>query len=198
MHPNPKFHWQDKAAIAEFVREIGFGALFASTPHGPRVAMVPAMLEDDRLVFHLARGNALARHLDGAVALYAVAGPDAYVSPDWYGEPDQVPTWNYVSVELEGVVERLDDSELPELIDRLTAEHERRLAKQPWTRAKMSEGLFAKMARAITGYALDIRAWRGTLKLGQNKTAEARTSAAEAIEASGRPAIAHWMRAIGE
>ena len=34
--------------------------------------------------------------------LMAVNGADAYVSPDWYVSPDQVPTWLYQAVHLTG------------------------------------------------------------------------------------------------
>lgn len=197
MHPNTGFHWQDRAAMAEFVEQIGFGALFAQIPDGPRVAHVPAVLENGRLLFHLARGNPLARHIDGLSALYTVGGPDGYVSPDWYGEPDRVPTWNYVAVELEGPVTRLSSDALVAQIDALTAREEGRLDKPAWTRAKMSDGLFEKMTGAIAGFAIEVKAWRGTLKLGQDKSDGARAAAAAAIEASGRPAIAHWMRDFG-
>ncbi|MBC2776431.1 FMN-binding negative transcriptional regulator [Parasphingopyxis marina] len=194
MHPNTRFHWQDREAMADFVRTIGFGTLFAETPDGPRVAHLPGLLEGDRLFFHLANGNALRRHLEGKTALFVITGADAYVSPDWYGEPDHVPTWNYVSVELEGSVAKLSKDELVAGIDALAAEHEGRLEKTPWTRAKMADGLFDKMTGAITGFAMEVKAWRGTIKLGQNQSEQARRGAADAIEANGRAAIAHWMR----
>ena len=34
--------------------------------------------------------------------LLRVNGADAYVSPDWYVSPDQVPTWLYQAVHLTG------------------------------------------------------------------------------------------------
>ncbi|MGP1284088.1 MAG: FMN-binding negative transcriptional regulator [Parasphingopyxis sp.] len=196
MHPNPRFHWQDREAMAELVAQVGFGMVFADTPDGPRVAHVPAILQDGRLLFHLAKGNALTKYLDGRTALFVVNGPDAYVSPDWYGEPDRVPTWNYVAVELEGPVLKLSREELVAQADALSAAQEGRLDKKPWTRAKMRDGLFEKMLGAITGFALEPRAWRGTIKLGQGKPADAVRNAADAIEANGRPAIAHWMRSL--
>lgn len=194
MHPNPRFHWQDREAMAEFVEQVGFGMLFAATPDGPRVAHIPAILQDGRLLFHLAKGNALTKHLEDRTALFVVNGPDAYVSPDWYGEADQVPTWNYVAVELEGPVSKLSRDALVAQADSLSAAQEARFDKTPWTRAKMRDGLFEKMLGGITGFALEPRAWRGTIKLNQNKSADAVRNAAEAIETSGRPAIAHWMR----
>ena len=197
MHPNPKFRWQDRDAMRDFVRAIGFGQLFAATPDGPRVAQVPVVFEsDDVLAFHIARGNGIARHLDGATGLFSVLGPDGYVSPDWYGlGPDEVPTWNYVAVELEGHVTRMSRDELLVQIDALSHANETPLAPKPeWRRDKADPAKIDKMLDAIIGFRLRVTAWRGTTKLGQNKPEAARLAAADALEAQGRRAIAHWMR----
>jgi transcriptional regulator len=199
MHPNQAFRWEDRAGMRDLVAGVGFGSLFASTPDGPRLAHVPAVWDgDDRLIFHLARGNALTRHLDGATALFSVIGPDGYVSPDWYGlDHNQVPTWNYLAVELEGTVEKLGEAGLIAQIDALVAAQEAQLAPKPvWTRDKMDSKAFAAMLRGITGFALTVQAWRGTVKLGQNKPEAARLAAADGLAAAGRPAIAELMRQI--
>lgn len=197
MHPNRSFRWEDRDEMAEFVRAIGFGAVFAGTPDGPRVAHVPVVwLEDGVLGFHVSRGNAIGRHLDGAAALFTAQGPDAYVSPDWYGMgPDEVPTWNYVAVELEGICRRMERDEMIAQIDSLAAEQEARLApKPPWTRAKADPAKIDRLFGGIIGFRLEVQAWRGTRKLGQTKPDAARLAAADALEAQGRRAIAHWMR----
>ena len=196
MHPNATFRWEDRAALRELVSAVGFGALFAATPDGPRVAHVPVVwLDDDTLALHVARGNGLTRHLDGTTALFVVQGPDGYISPDWYGlGPDQVPTWNYLAVELEGTLRRMDEAGLVDQLDRLSADQEARLPKTPWTRDKMDSKLFGQMIKGIVGFRLEIQGWRGTRKLGQNKPAAARLAAADASEAAGRRAIAHLMR----
>jgi transcriptional regulator len=197
MHPSQHFRWEDRAAMRELVAEIGFGALFAATPDGPRVAHLPVVWDgDDRLLFHLSRGNALTRHLGGGTALFTVLGPDGYVSPDWYGlDHNQVPTWNYLSVELEGRIERLDRDGLIAQIDALSAAQEARLApKTPWTRDKMDAAAFDAMLRGITGFAMTVQAWRGTVKANQNKPEAARLAAA--LEAHGRRAIASVMRQV--
>lgn len=196
MHPDPKFRWDDRTAMRDFVAEISFGTLFASTPDGLRAAHVPVIfVADDRIGFHVSRGNGIVRHLDGASALFSIHGPDAYVSPDWYGADDQVPTWNYLAVELEGRIAKMDRDALLDQIDRLSAEHEGRLAPKPvWTRTKMNPGTVDKMLGAITGYTLEVQAWRGTRKLGQNKPDAARLSAADGLDASGKRGMAHLMR----
>ncbi|MEN2785791.1 FMN-binding negative transcriptional regulator [Sphingomonas qilianensis] len=198
MHPDRTFHWEDRAAMRELVSALGFGALFAATPDGPRVAHVPIVwLGDETIALHVARGNGITRHLDGATALFVAQGPDGYVSPDWYGlGPNEVPTWNYLAVELEGTMRRMDEAGLIDQLDRLSATQEAQLApKTPWTRDKMDTRLFAQMTRGIIGFRMEISGWRGTRKLGQHKPAAARIGAADGADAAGRRAIAHLMRA---
>ncbi|MDF0546131.1 FMN-binding negative transcriptional regulator [Sphingobium sp. H39-3-25] len=196
MHPDPRFHWKDRDAMRAFVAARGFGMVFAGTPQGSRVAHVAAVwLDEDRLGFHLANANALTPALHGAQALFVAQGEDGYVSPDWYGLDDQVPTWNYRAVELSGTVAPLDGAETAGLLDRLSADREARLSPKPaWTRAKMTPGKFERMLGAITGFALTVTQWRGTAKFGQDKPAAARLAVADALEGVGNAPTAATMR----
>jgi len=142
MHPNPAFAWTDNPAMLAFVAQRAFAHIFAVTADGPMLAHAPVTVtEAGTLQFHLARHNRLCAGLDGATAIISVAGPDAYVSPDWYGRPDQVPTWIYTAVEAEGRVRRLTAEALVDQLDALSAAQEAHLAPKPaWTRHKMSQG----------------------------------------------------------
>ena len=85
------------------------------------------------------------------------------------------------------------------LIDDLTAQEEARLAKPaPWTRAKMDPKRFDAMLGGILGFEMEIRALRGTAKLGQNKPESARLSVADALDQRGRRAMAHMMRSAAD
>ncbi|MDK2760069.1 MAG: FMN-binding negative transcriptional regulator [Sphingopyxis sp.] len=200
MHPNSAFRPRQDDLAELLVREIGFAAIFAATPDGPRVAHAPVVLAEDRttLQFHLARGNALTRHLDGAAALAVVQGPDAYVSASWYADANQVPTWNYVAIEMEGVARKLDDAALVRQLDALSEAHEARVgANPPWTRDKMNPALFSRMTGTITGFEMRIAAWRPTIKLSQNKSADERARVVAGVEAAGHGALAQLMRHLG-
>jgi transcriptional regulator len=189
MHPNRAFAWEDRAAMLAFVADIAFCTICVD---GPEVVHVPVVVGETRIRFHVARGNRA--RLDGRRALLSCLGDDAYISPDWYGVPDQVPTWNYVAVEAEGPLRTLGEDELVALLDDLGAAHEARLApKTPWTRAKMSEGRLEALLKAITGYELMIEQLRGTRKLGQHKPALAEAAAAGL--APFNPKMAALMRA---
>lgn len=202
MHPNPEFRRDDRALLETLIEEIGFGMVFAATPDGPRVAHVPLVSTGDgALQFHLARGNALTRHLDGATVLAVVNGPDGYVSPRWYadGGADQVPTWNYAAVELEGQVRRMDEEGLLGQLTALSAKHEARVsAGQPWTMEKLSEARRIGLVKSIVGFELEVQAWRETLKLSQNKGPEDRAALATGLESAGSAAIALMMRNLAE
>lgn len=192
MHPNRTFAWEDRDAMLAFVANVSFGTICVD---GPSVVHAPVVVDaPDRLRFHVARGNRAAKALDGGRAIASFLGPDAYISPDWYGTPDQVPTWNYLSVEAEGPLRRMTDEELVVLLDELSAAHEARLAPKPaWTRGKMAPGRFEGMLKAITGYELAIEDLRGTRKLGQNKRDKEMDGAINGLEPFS-PAVAALMR----
>lgn len=200
MHPNLAFRQAGRALLETMIEEIGFGMVFATTPDGPRVAHVPMLWTGDGAVqFHLARGNALTKHLDGMTALAVINGPDGYVSPRWYGDggAGQVPTWNYVALELEGRVRRLDGDGLIGQIAALSERHETRVSEgQPWTMDKLPEARLRALLAGIVGFELEILAWRETVKLSQNKNAEDRIRVANGLEAEGSPAIAQLMRTL--
>ncbi|MFZ5745749.1 MAG: FMN-binding negative transcriptional regulator [Pseudomonadota bacterium] len=195
MHPNPQFRHDDRALLETLIEEIGFGMVFAATPDGPRVAHTPLVSTGDgALQFHIARGNGLAKHLDGATVLAVINGPDGYVSPRWYADQGQVPTWNYVSLELEGRVRRMDSDGLLGHLEALSAREEARLAGEPWTMDKSPPDYIRRLMAGIIGFELEILGWRETLKLSQNKPAEERERVAAGLEACGSAAIAALMR----
>ena len=199
MHPNAAFRHEYRAMLEALIDEIGFGMVFASTPDGPRVAHVPVLRSGARLQFHLARGNALTKHIDGRTGLFVLNGPDSYVSPRYYEDPAQVPTWNYLSLELEGPVRRIDADALMAQLEALTARQEARIeAGQPWTMDKVPGEKLNTMLGAISGFELEVRAWRPTFKLSQNKPLGEGQRAADGLEAEGSTAIAELMRAFAQ
>jgi transcriptional regulator len=195
MHPNPLFRTDDRALMEALIDQTGFGMVFATTPEGPRVAHTPLLSTGEGAVqFHLARSNALTRHLDGATALVVVNGPDAYVSPRWYANRDTVPTWDYVALELEGRVRRMDDAGLEAFLHAAIVKHEGRLGGEPWRAEESSGQTWSGLFRGIVGFELEVLAVRPTLKLSQNKSAEERARIAAGLEQAGHAALAQRIR----
>jgi transcriptional regulator len=187
MHPNSAFRKVADDVTLAFLRARAFGVLAVNAEAGPLLSHVPFLLSDDGASadLHLVRSNPIAR-LDGVAAVIAVSGPDGYVSPDWYGVEDQVPTWNYVAVHVRGRLERLGDGLMRDMLDRQSAAYEERLLpKRPWTADKMSDGALDRLMRSILPFRLHVERIDATWKLNQNKPDAARMGAARAIADSG-------------
>lgn len=197
MHPARAFKVEDRETLLAFLYEHPFVTLAASVGSRPMIAQAPVVVRElhDELVidFHLSRGSILAPHLvQGFRAVMLATGPDAYISPDGYESADQVPTWNYLSVEAEGSVTVLDEAELIAQLDSLSEQEEARLLPKPlWTRRKMAPGKFEAMLRGIIGGRLLVDRLEGTFKLSQNKSEADRLEAAKGL---GEHPIAAMMR----
>ena len=125
-----------------------------------------------------------------------MVGAHGYISPNWYAAPgNQVPTWNYMAVEAEGIAQMVDDTALTAHLDALAAAFEPRVnPAAPWTRDKMDDAVFVRMRAAIVGFRVPVDTLRGTTKLSQNKSAADRIGIDAGLMASGNPALAAAMR----
>ena len=195
MHPDGCFDWTDEAAMRACVDQVGFAHIFVPTVDAPMVVHAPLVIAGDAFRFHVARRNRARPFLDGARVVASVVAGNAYVSPDWYDRrTDQVPTWDYVAVEIEGTARLLDEAALLAQIDRLSDVHEATLDPKPrWTRDKVSTSSMKSMLAAIEAYEIGDVTMRGTRKLSQNKSAADRAGVAEHISS---PLLAGMIRAL--
>jgi transcriptional regulator len=203
MYTPPMFK-SDRAASFAFAEARGFGTVCAWDGTRPIASALPFYLTyaDDgtpHAMFHVARGNPLAALAHGKSSwLLAVNGADAYISPDWYVSPDQVPTWLYQAVHLTGTVRRLSDSELAAHLDALSAKFESWLApKPPWTSSKMTVARLDALKKAIVGLEMTVEEVEGSFKLNQHKSETDYAAVADALGAqtdAGAQQIAQLMR----
>ncbi|WJY22665.1 FMN-binding negative transcriptional regulator [Fontisubflavum oceani] len=188
MHPNPAFRGEPRDRNLAFARERGFGVLSINADPAPLISHVPFVIDaaGAQAELHLVRSNPIARAVPAPTpAVIAVTGPDGYVSPDWYGDPAQVPTWNYVAVHLRGQICPAPPETLRAHLDRLSESFETRLApKAPWKAEKMPKDALERMMRMILPFRFEVAEVTGTWKLNQNKTDEMREAAASHMNMS--------------
>lgn len=188
MHPNPAFRKATQTSALEFASQRGFGILSINGPDGPTAAHVPFTISPDGSYVdaHVMRSNPIARALTTPQpALLAISGPDGYISPDWYGVEDQVPTWNYIAIHLRGQLQLLPQTDLRGVLDHLSNEFEARLAPKPiWKTDKVPAETLDKLMRMIVPVRLDITSIDSTRKLSQNKPDAARLGAADSLATS--------------
>lgn len=203
MYTPPPFK-SDRAASLAFAEARGFGLACAWDGEKPVASALPFYLTSandgtPRVAFHVARHNPLVRLTDSAASwLLAVTGADAYVSPDWYVSPDQVPTWLYQAVHLSGPVRMMSETELAAQVDALSAKFEERLLpKKPWLSSKMTAARLEAMKKAIVGLEMTVEEVEGSFKLNQHKSEPDYAAIATSLGAqpdAGAIAIAQLMK----
>jgi transcriptional regulator len=200
MHPNKAFAWEDRVAALDFVGTRAFAHIFTGSDAGLFVVHAPVLVTSSgRVQFHVSRRNRIAGHLASRRVLISVSGREAYQSANWYVSENQVPTWHYEAVEVEGVARQLSQEELTELLDRLSDRFENELQpERPWSRAKMEPGKFEAMTRAIGGFEVEPVEVRGTRKFNQHKTGEDLVATIQGQAGAGRSDIVEAIREITE
>jgi transcriptional regulator len=191
MHPNRVFDWQDKSEMLRFAADRSFAHIFTASDKSLFVVHAPILVTGEgRIWFHVARRNRIADQIDGSPLLISISGRDGYQSANWYVSENQVPTWHYETVEIEGVARQLPDEQLIELLDGLSDQHERRVSPdRPWTRDKMAPGKFEAMLKAIVGFEVEPSEIRGTRKFNQHKTVDDLAATIEGQRAASREDI---------
>lgn len=186
MHPNQIFRKTPQDRNIEFAKYRSFGTLAINADMGPLISHIPFQLSNDgkHLEAHLVRSNPILRLLETEQnAAVSIMGGDAYISPDWYGIDDQVPTWNYIAVHLRGKMRKLPEDRLHGILERISADMENRLSpKAPWKIDKMTPEIYEKMKRQIVPIEMDVSQIDGTWKLSQNKPEAAIKGALEGLE----------------
>ena len=175
MYVHPAFRTTRDRALRP-LRERAFGAFVAPTGAAPTAVHVPflALEEGDgslRVELHVARANPIHTLVGGGCpALLMCTGPDAYISPDWYGAPDEVTTWTYTAAHLTGTARVLPQSENRAHVDRMVAFFEERMpGKAPWTADRVDPRRVAGMTQAIVSIEMRVEDLQAQLKLIQHK-----------------------------
>lgn len=140
------------------------------------------------LVGHMAARNPLVEALgrDGRASVL-FRGPSGYVSPAHAGRRDWAPTWNYVQVDIDAVVEftpEETDAAVRRLVDTMEAGR-----AAPWRVEELGER-YRMMSTRIIGFRAHVSRIRGRFKLGQDEGPE---TLRRIIAAAPDPELARWM-----
>ena len=175
MYVPPKFHLSGDEAWGA-VTDAGAATLVRTTAHGLESAFAPVVVSDNRraLYSHLARANPWWRDVEsGSEVLALFLAASAYVSPLNYPSrdenPDVVPTWNYLLVQVRGKVHVHEESEwklhqVRELTHHFEVGHE-----PEWLVDDMDLDYRSSQLKAIVGLEIEVVSIEGKAKLSQNR-----------------------------
>ncbi len=196
MYQCPNAQVADQAPLLALIRSHPFATVMTTRDGVPTADHVPlvATVEDGRVVLtgHVARVNPLWRATE---ALAVFHGPHAYISADWYAEPDTVPTWNYQVAHARGALRVVADAPgVQRALDLLADLMEPQAA---W-RGRLSPAVAAGFQQAITAFRIEVADLRGVAKLSTHHSSARRRRTIAALRASGQPdgpAVADAMEA---
>jgi transcriptional regulator len=171
----PHFRQHGPVQALQWLRLYPFAALITLGASGPRATSLPFVVEKDdpgdiSLLGHIAARNAHAAELlSGDEALIVANGPSAYISPRWYAQSANVPTWNYVGLQLRGPIELLPaEADRRYVLERTIDEFERD-ATAPWRLSDAPQDLVARLLGGIVAFRIGPCRLECVEKLGQNK-----------------------------
>lgn len=185
------YRQHDQRALLEAMRANAFATIISADSDGaPSATWIPFLIEGTPqrpVIFgHMARGNDQWRSWTAQTALLALfQGPHHYISPSWYEPAPNVPTWNYVVVQVRGRPRLLGDAaEVEAMLDRLVTQFES-ARPAPWELAAQPADYRARQAAAIVGFELLVEDIAGAWKLSQRAGAADRGGAIAGLRAQG-------------
>ena len=203
MYIHPAFQATRCRALS-LLRQRAFGAFVVPTDGAPIAVQVPFLTFEEaggrvRIELHVAKANPIHRLVgEGCPALLMCTGPDAYISPDWYGQPNEVPTWTYTAAHLTGTARVLPQTDNRAHVDRMVTFFEAQMpGKTPWTAARVDQHRVAAMMQAIVTIEMRVEMVEAQLKLIQHKGAAHHHGAIEGLRGqadAGSDAIAELMQ----
>lgn len=151
-----------------------------------------------KILGHFARRNP---HL-GALshdprATILLIGPQGYISPSWFADRTQAPTWNYGCAVFDVEVSLLDTpADAGRLLDGLVDQVE---CDRPgrWSSHEMGER-YHRLAANVVGFEAKVIRARSRFKLGQDERDDVFADILRGLDIVGDPHLARWMRRFAQ
>jgi transcriptional regulator len=183
MYLPPSFTESDPDKLYQFILDYSFATVIINNQDELEIAHLPLSLNatKDKLFGHIAKPNPLAKLLQSNQRVKIIFhGPHGYISPTFYPEPiDQVSTWNYAVVHVDGIISQLDPELLSSKLDELQSQQDATYAID-WSNPHISRKL-----GGIIGFEITISKIIGKFKLSQNRTKDEQDSIIHHLKQSG-------------
>ncbi|RTZ43418.1 FMN-binding negative transcriptional regulator [Candidimonas sp. SYP-B2681] len=180
MYTPGSFELTDLHIQHQLIEDYPFGTLTVHGSTGLAATHLPFLLTEPQrglgtLQAHVARSNTEFGLLaDATPVLVIFQGPHAYISPSWYPSKKSlggkaVPTWNYVSVHVHGMLSTTTSPEwLLTHLEHQTNRFEKGRA-DPWKISDAPADYINTMLNNIVGLEISITSVEAKQKLSQNR-----------------------------
>ena len=199
MYTPSSFKEDDPDILFDLIKEHNFGIIFSQHEEYPEATHLPFLVNRNKgkhgtLIAHFAKANKHWRNINETKEVLTVfQGPHTYISPAWYKNRAEVPTWNYATVHVLGkplIIE--DPSKLREMVTELTHFHENQFPTN-WKLNEVPKKEFETDLKAIVGIEIEVTKMEGKFKFNQNKSTEDQRSVIKEMDSLGRTDVSTIM-----
>lgn len=169
------FQAQDDKHALQVIEQYPLATICYSIDNRPQASPLPFFIEASdpkKLLGHFAFANSELLQLSRLTEVLVIFnGPNGYISPAWYTEALNVPTWNYATVHVRGkpTVVR-DKQQIEKILMRAVKFFEGKNGTK-WE-YDLPQSYRDDLLNAIVGLEIEITSIEAKFKLSQNRTAE--------------------------
>jgi transcriptional regulator len=188
MYNLPYYKEKDPQRIKEFIDQHPFAFLTGcNSENKPVATQVPVFIEeqDGKKVL---RGHIMKNtdhhkaFLHNNNVLVVFTGHHSYVSGTWYSNPYTASTWNYMSVQIKGIIRFLNDAGLEDVLRKTTLYFENYNKQSTTIFDNLPSEFKQKVMPAIAGFEIEIVEMDNVFKLSQDRDAESYTNIIEKLK----------------
>jgi len=197
---NPRFLPRSDADVASFITANPLAFVVATGGASADITLLPLRPERmgggriETLTGHYPRNNPQVAQLQADPrATLLFLGPNGYISPSWFSDRTQAPTWNYASANLDVRIEFLDtpqdlDRIVRDLVDAMETGRER-----AWHVEDM-HARYALLLQRIIPFRATVLDIRAKFKLGQDERDDTWPEILRGVAADGNDSLLALMR----
>lgn len=191
---------ENQSEILRFIEENSFAILVNQSNGKINATHIPLFIEEstnNKLVLsgHISKLNPQSENFaENGNVLAIFSGAHSYISSSWY-DHEEVPTWNYIAVHVEGKIEILNQELTLLHLENLVNKYEKN-SENPISTKTLSEKTM-RQANGIVAFTIIVEKIDAVKKLSQNKNEVTKKSIISHLEKSddeGAKRIANEMK----
>jgi len=191
MYDLPYYKEKNERVIKEFIDRHPFAFLAGcDSENKPVATQVPVFIEehDSRKIL---RGHIMKNtdhhkaFLHNQNVLVVFTGNHTYVSAAWYSNPHQPSTWNYMSVQVKGIIRFLDDDALESVLRKTTLHFENYNQRSTTVFDNLPSEYIQKLMKAIVAFEIEVKEINNVFKLSQDRDRQSYHNIIEKLKEQG-------------
>jgi transcriptional regulator len=179
---------ENQSEILRFIEENSFAILVNQSNGKINATHIPLFIEESNttqlvLSGHISKLNPQCENFDENGTVLAIfSGAHSYISSSWY-DHEEVPTWNYMAVHVEGKIEILNEEQKLLHLENLVNKYEKN-SENPISTKSLSKKTMLQ-TNGILAFNIIVENIDAVKKLSQNKNAITKKSIISHLEKSG-------------